>query len=73
MQLQLPAQTGVNKVEFTFTVPSRTHTLSIGAQTISGTIVDATGGAFSDKGIVAGDVIDAGGAGDGGTETISVA
>ena len=26
-----------------------------------------------DKGIVAGDVIDAGGAGDGGTETISVA
>ena len=67
-----PAQTGVNKVEFTFTVPSRTHTLSIGAQTISGTIVDATGGA-DDKGIVAGDVIDAGGAGDGGTETISVA
>ena len=66
------AQTGVNKVEFTFTVPSRTHTLSIGAQTISGTIVDATGGA-ADKGIVAGDVIDAGGAGDGGTETISVA
>ena len=67
------AQTGVNKAEFTFTVPSRTHTLSIGAQTISGTIVDATGGAASDKGIVAGDVIDAGGAGDGGTETISVA
>ena len=67
------AQTGVNKVEFAFTVPSRTHTLSLSAQTISGTIVDAAGGAASDKAFAAGDVIDAGGAGDGGTETISVA
>ena len=67
------AQTGVNKVEFTFTVPSRTHTLSLSAQTISGTIVDAAGGAASDKAFAAGDVIDAGGAGDGGTETIIVA
>ena len=49
MQLQLQHTTGVNKVEFTFTVPSRTHTLSIGAQTISGTIVDATGGALPTK------------------------
>ena len=67
------AQSGVNKAVFSFTVPSQTESLSIGAQTISGTIVDSTGGAASDKGIAAGDVIDAGGAGDGGTETISVA
>ena len=62
-----------NKIEFTFTVPSRTCTLSIAAQSISGTIVDDVGGATADKAIAAGDVIDAGGAGTGGTATISVA
>jgi len=67
------AQTGVNQAVFSFTVPSQTESLSIGAQTISGTIVDSTGGATSDKTIAAGDVIDAGGAGTGGTATIAVA
>ena len=67
------AHDGKNKIEFSFTVPSRTCTLSIGAQSISGTIVDDVGGATADKAIAAGDVIDAGGAGTGGTATISVA
>lgn len=70
------AQTGVNRVEFDFTVPSATETLSIGAQTISvntGGITDAVGGAVSDLIIGAGDVIDAGGLGTGGTATIDVA
>ena len=67
------AHDGKNKIEFAFTVPSRTCTLSIGAQSISGTIVDDVGGATADKAIAAGDVIDAGGAGTGGTATISVA
>lgn len=67
------AQTGVNKAVFAFTVPSQTESLSIGAQTISGTIVDSVGGAASDKTIGAGDIIDAGGAGTGGTATIAVA
>ena len=65
------AHTGDNTIEFTFTVPSRTCTLSIGAQTISGTIVDSTGGATSDKVFVAGDVVGAGGSGS--TKTIAVA
>ena len=67
------AKTSVNKAVFSFTVPSQTESLSIGAQTISGTIVDSAGGAASDKVFVAGDVIDAGGAGTGGTATIAVA
>jgi len=67
------AHDGKNKIEFSFTVPSRTCTLSIGAQTISGTIADDVGGAAADKVIAAGDVIDAGGAGTGGTATIAVA
>lgn len=70
------AQAGVNQVEFDFTVPSATETLSIGAQTIAlnaGAIVDAVGGAASDIIFVGGDVIDAGGAGTGGTATIDVA
>lgn len=70
------AQTGVNQVEFDFTVPSATETLSIGAQTITlnaGAVVDAAGGAASDIIIGAGDIIDAGGAGTGGTATIAVA
>jgi hypothetical protein len=67
------AHTSDNTVNFAFTVPSQTETLTIGAQTISGTIVDSAGGATSDKVFVAGDVIDAGGAGTGGTATIAVA
>ena len=67
------AQTGVNAAEFSFTVPSQTESLSIAGQTISGTIVDSAGGAASDKVFVAGDVIDAGGAGTDGTATIAVA
>ena len=65
------AQSAVNQAVFTFTVPSQTETLSIGAQTISGTIVDATGGAASDKVVVAGDVVGAGGSGS--TKTVAVA
>ena len=65
------AQSAVNQAVFTFTVPSQTETLSIGAQTISGTIVDATGGAASDKVFVAGDVVGAGGSGS--TKTVAVA
>ena len=65
------AHTGTNRVEFTFTVPSATTTLSIGAQTISGTIVDSVGGAASDKVFAAGDVI--GRTGKGTTKTIAVA
>lgn len=67
------AHTSDNTVEFAFTVPNQTESLSIGAQTISGTIVDSDGGAASDKVFVGGDVIDAGGAGTGGTATIAVA
>ena len=70
------AQTGVNRVEFDFTVPAATETLSIAAQTIAlnaGAIVDAVGGTASDVIFAAGDIIDAGGAGTGGTATIDVA
>ena len=65
------AQTGTNRVVFTFTVPSATTTLSIGAQTISGTIKDAGTNVASDKVFAAGDVIGAGGSGS--TKTITVA
>lgn len=64
-------QTGVQQAEFTFTVPSSTQTLSIGAQTISGTIVDVGTVTASDKVFVAGDV--KGAAGVGAVKTISVA
>ena len=65
------AQTGTNRVEFTFTVPNAATTLSIGAQTISGTIKDAGTNTASDKAFVAGDVIGAGGSGS--TKTVAVA
>jgi hypothetical protein len=67
------AHTSDNTVLFAFTVPNAANTLTIGAQTVSGTIVDSAGGATSDKVIAAGDIIDAGGAGTGGTATIAVA
>ena len=65
------AQTGVNRVEFTFTAAATGKAHSIGAQTISGTIVDSTGGATSDKVFVAGDVVGAGGSGSTKTFTAS--
>ena len=65
------AQTGTNRVEFTFTVPNAATNLSIAAQTISGTIKDAGTNTASDKVFVAGDVIGAGGSGT--TKTIAVA
>jgi len=57
------AQTGVQQVAFTFTVPNTTQTLSIAAQTITGTIVDIGTTTASDKAFVAGDVQGAGGTG----------
>ena len=57
------AQTGVNSAEFTFTVPSQTEDLSIGAQTISGTIEDAGTSTASDKVFVTGDRLGATGTG----------
>ena len=65
------AQTGVNSAEFTFTVPSQTENLSIGAQTISGTIVDNGTSTASDKVFAVGDRL--GGAGTGTYADISVA
>ena len=64
------AQTGTNRVVFTFTVPNAATNLSIGAQTISGTIKDAGTNVASDKVFAAGDVIGAGGRGS--TKTIAV-
>jgi len=64
-------QTGVQQAEFTFTVPATTQTLSIGAQTISGTIVDVGTATASDKVFVAGDV--QGVTGEGSVKTIAVA
>ncbi len=55
--------TGSNRIEFDFTVPSQAEDLSIGAQTISGTIEDAGTSVASDKVVVAEDVIGAGGEG----------
>ena len=58
--------TGTNRLEFDFTVPSATETLSIGAQTINlagGTIFDAGSSDASDLAFVAGDVVGAGGSG----------
>mgnify|MGYP000039604735 FL=1 len=57
------AQTAVNSAEFTFTVPSQTEDLSIGAQTISGTIVDTGTSTASDKIFATGDRLGATGTG----------
>ena len=65
-------QTGVQQVAFTFTVPNVAETLSIAAQTISGTIVDRGTATASDKVFVAGDVINTAG-GTGTVKTIAVA
>ena len=58
--------TGSNRLEFDFTVPSATETLSIGAQSINlagGTIFDKGSSDASDLAFVAGDVVGAGGSG----------
>lgn len=57
------AVTDSNKAEFTFTVPATTQDLSIGAQTISGTIVDDGTSTVSDKAFVTGDRVGATGTG----------
>jgi len=57
------AQTVVNKGEFTFTVPSQTEDLSIGAGSITGTIVDTATAVVSDKTFAAGDRLGAAGTG----------
>jgi len=57
------AHDGKNNIEFTFTVPSETEDLSIGAQTISGTIVDDGTSTASDKVFVVGDRLGATGTG----------
>ena len=61
--------TTTNRVEFDFTAAAADKVHTIGAQTISGTIVDTTGGATSDKAFVLGDTIGAGGSGT--TKTIT--
>jgi hypothetical protein len=58
--------TGTNRLEFDFTVPSATETLSIGAQTIGlagGTIYDKGSTDAADLAFVSGDVVGAGGSG----------
>ena len=55
------------KTYFTAAAADKVHT--IGAQTISGTIVDSVGGATSDKAFVLGDTIGAGGSGS--TKTVT--
>lgn len=65
------AHDGKNKIEFAFTVPSRTCVLSLAAQTISGTIKDDGTNTDSDKAFVAGDRL--GATGTGSYATISVA
>lgn len=58
--------TGTNRLEFAFTVPSVTETLSIGAQTIAlagGSINDAGTSDAADLVFVSGDVVGAGGSG----------
>ncbi len=65
-------QTGIQQAEFNFVVPSgAAQTLSIAAQTITGTIVDLGTATASDKVFVANDVQGAGGRGT--TKTIAVA
>ena len=63
------AQTDTNRVEFTFTCAAANKVHTIGAQTISGTIVDANTSTASDKVFVLGDTIGAGGSGS--TKTIT--
>ena len=65
------AQSATNLAVFAFTVPNATQTLSIGAQTISGTIKDAGTNVASDKIFAVGDVIGRGGRGT--VKTIAVA
>ena len=65
------AHDGKNKVEFAFTVPSRTCVLSIAAQTISGTIVDDGTSTASDKAFVVGDLLGATGTGTYATISVS--
>ena len=61
--------TNTNRIEFDFTCAAADKVHTIGAQTISGTIVDSVGGATSDKAFVLGDTIGAGGSGS--TKTIT--
>ena len=63
------AQTGTNRVQFTFTCAAASKVHTIGAQTISGTIKDAGTNTASDKVFVLGDTIGAGGSGS--TKTIT--
>ena len=67
--------TGLNRLEFDFTVPSATETLSIGAQTIgtagSATIKDSGQTVDADLTIASGDVRGAGGSGS--DKTLSIA
>ena len=67
--------TGLNRLEFDFTVPSATETLSIGAQTISlgsgGATIKDKGAQNADLTIAAGDVRGAGGSGS--DKTLSIA
>ena len=65
------AQTGVNRVEFTFTAAATGKAHAVQAQTISGTIVDTGTSTASDKVFVAGDVVGAGGSGSTATFTAS--
>ena len=65
------AQSDTNKITFDFTVPSTAETLSIGAQTITATIVDQGTAVVSDKAFVTGDLKGRGGKGS--TKTIAVA
>ena len=60
---------GTNRIEFYFTCASASKVHTIGAQTISGTIVDAGTSTASDKVFVLGDTIGAGGSGS--TKTIT--
>ena len=67
--------TGLNRLEFDFTVPSATETLSIGAQTISlgsgGATIKDKGAQNADLTIATGDVRGAGGSGT--DKTLSIA
>ena len=63
------AQTGVNRVEFTITCAAESKVHTIGAEPISGTIVDSGTSTASDKVFVLGDTIGAGGSGS--TKTIT--
>ena len=63
------AQTATNRVEFTFTCAAASKVHTIGAQTISGTIVDSGTSTASDKVFVLADTIGAGGSGS--TKTIT--